>query len=351
MAAKKVRPPMTLIEAATGAVERLPVPDAIARAGISLLVGRTGRHLADSGPEHDAGFAAAMAAFPIAVHTDAANEQHYELPAEFFALALGPRKKYSCCLFDGSAATLAEAEEFALAETAAHADLADGQDILELGCGWGSLSLWMAEKFPAARITAVSNSAGQRRHIEAAAARLGLANLRAVTADMNAFEPEATFDRVVSVEMFEHMANWSALLARVRLWLRPHGKLFVHVFSHRAAPYRFDLADRGDWIAKHFFTGGIMPSHGLMRQFSHLFAVEREWRWNGRHYARTADAWLANYDRNAGAIAPILREVYGDRAALWRRRWRLFFLATAGLFGHDGGAAWGISHYRMRPVA
>jgi cyclopropane-fatty-acyl-phospholipid synthase len=342
---------MSLIEAATGAVERLPLPDPIARAGISFLVGRTNRRLAAGGRAVDQDFAAGMADFPIAVHTDDANAQHYELPASFFAQVLGPRKKYSCCLYEGGATTLAGAEEQALAETAAHADLADGQDILELGCGWGSLSLWMAELFPNARITAVSNSSGQRRHIEAEAARLGLDNLQVITADMNRFEPEGVFDRIVSVEMFEHMANWAALLGRARLWLRPTGRLFVHVFTHRSAPYRFDHADRADWIAQHFFTGGIMPSHGLIRQFSGLFQVEREWRWNGGHYARTADDWLANYDRNAAAIAPILREVYGDQAPLWRRRWRLFFLATSGLFGHAGGEAWGISHYLLRPAA
>jgi len=238
-----------------------------------------------------------------------------------------------------------------LAETALHAELCDGQDVLELGCGWGSLSLWMAAHFPGSRITAVSNSSGQRCYIEHTANQRGLTNLRVVTADMNRFEPEGQFDRVVSVEMFEHMANWGALLARVRLWLRPAGKLFVHVFSHRAAPYRFDHGDQADWIAQHFFTGGIMPSHGLIRQFSHLFTVENEWRWSGSHYARTADDWLANYDRNADAITPILRDVYGEQAAVWRRRWRLFFLATSGLFGHDGGAAWGISHYKLRPAA
>ena len=342
---------MNLIEAATGAVERLPLPDSIARVGISALVGRTGRRLAVTDPAGEAAFAAGMGAFPIAMHTDAANDQHYELPPEFFAHVLGPRRKYSSCLYEGGATTLAEAEEVALAETALHADLADGQDILELGCGWGSLSLWMAERFPRARIVAVSNSAGQRGHIEAAASRLGLTNLRVVTADMNAFAPEGQFDRVVSVEMFEHMANWEALLGRVRTWLRPEGRLFVHVFAHRTAPYRFDVAERADWIARHFFTGGIMPSHGLMRQFSTLFTVEREWRWNGTHYSLTANHWLSNYDRNAATITPILRAVYGDRAGLWRRRWRLFFLATAGLFGHAGGEAWGISHYRLRPAS
>ena len=341
---------MNLIAAATGAVERLPLPDALTRAGISALVGRTGRRLASSGTDAEAAFAAGMAAFPIAMHVEDANAQHYELPPEFFGLVLGPRRKYSCCHYVPGD-DLAAAEDRALAETAAHADLHDGQDILELGCGWGSLSLWMAERFPAARITAVSNSTGQRGYITGEAARRGLTNLRVVTADMNNFATEALFDRVVSVEMFEHMANWRALLARVRTWLRPDGKLFLHVFSHRSAPYRFDVGEKADWIARHFFTGGIMPSHGLIRHFPESFAVEQDWRWSGTHYQRTALDWLANYDREHEAVAAVLATVYGDRAALWQRRWRLFFLATAGLFGHAGGHEWGVSHYRLAPTA
>ncbi len=246
--------------------------------------------------------------------------------------------------------TLAEAEIRALSATCAHAQLADGQEVLELGCGWGSLSLWMAERYPASRITAVSNSKPQRLHIEAEAAARGLTNLRVITADMNVFQTDQRFDRVVSVEMFEHMANWPGLLALVRSWLRPNGALFVHVFSHRSTPYSFDTGDAEDWIAQYFFTGGIMPSHGLMRRFPALFTVEEEWNWNGVHYARTAMDWLANYDANAAAIAPILREVYGADAGLWTRRWRIFFLATAGLFGDSGGREWAVSHYRLRPV-
>jgi cyclopropane-fatty-acyl-phospholipid synthase len=341
---------MSLLAAAGGVLERLPLPDAIPRRGIAALVRRTDRRLATA-PDTEAAFAAGMDSFPIALHADAANAQHYELPPAFFAHVLGPRRKYSCCLYDGGAGTLAEAEERALAETAAHADLRDGQEILELGCGWGSLSLWLAENYPASAITAVSNAAAQRRHVEAEAARRGFANLRVVTADMNRFEPGQRFDRVVSVEMFEHMANWRALLTRVRDWLRPDGRLFLHVFAHRRAPYRFDHGDPADWIARHFFTGGIMPSHGLIRRFPDLFAVEQEWRWSGTHYQRTAEHWLANYDRNASEIETVLRHVYGGGATIWRRRWRLFFLATAELFGHDRGAAWGVSHYRLRPAA
>ena len=338
-----------LIGSAIRAVERTKLPDGLTSAGVDLLCGVRRRSLA-AAPSNEAAFAAGMAAFPIAEHTDAANEQHYELPPRFFELTLGPRRKYSCCLYPTGRETLAEAEVLALAETCAHADLADGQTILELGCGWGSLSLFMAERYPNARIAAVSNSAPQREFIEAEAARRGLANLIVVTADMNAFDPGARFDRVVSVEMFEHMANWRGLLERIRGWLEPEGRLFLHVFSHKSHCYRYDASDPTDWIGRHFFTGGIMPSHGLAGQFPDLFAVEQDWQWNGRHYQRTARDWLANFDPNRAEIDPILREVYGRDAGLWRRRWRLFYLAVAGMFGHAEGTEWGVSHYRLRPV-
>ncbi len=341
---------MSLINTAIRAVERLPLPDSLTLAGIDYLVGRTGTRLEKEGTTVDRAFAEDMVNFPIAQYTNEANEQHYELPAEFFALALGPQRKYSSCLFLDEHSTLAEAETAALAATAEHAALGDGQHILELGCGWGSLTLWMASQYQNSRITAVSNSASQRAYIEEAARARGLGNVTIITADMNTFTPDGQFDRVVSVEMFEHMANWRALLARVRNWLKPEGLLFLHVFTHRTAPYRFDPADEADWIAQHFFTGGIMPSHGLIRQFPDLFELVDEWRWNGRHYARTAYAWLENFDRNRAEVDRILQGVYGADAALWRRRWRLFFLATAGLFGHDSGEPWGVSHYRLRPI-
>jgi cyclopropane-fatty-acyl-phospholipid synthase len=341
---------MNLIAAATRTVERLSLPDAVTKFGIHVLVDKTRRRLAAAPENEESAFVRAMAAYPIAEHAEAANDQHYKLPPSFFRLILGPLRKYSCCLYGDGAETLGDAEAHAVRETIAHADLADGQRILELGCGWGSLTLFMATLFPAARIVAVSNSRAQRRHIEEEARMRGLANLTALTADMNDFIPEGTFDRIVSVEMFEHMANWAALLSRVRSCLSPDGRLFLHVFSHRLRPYRFDHRDKADWIAQHFFTGGIMPSHGLIRQFPGCFRVEQEWRWNGRHYQRTAQDWLVNFDANQPAIAPILAEVYGPAAALWRRRWRLFFLATAGLFGHRDGEEWGVSHYRLRPT-
>jgi len=340
---------MNLLAAATRTFERTPLPDSLTRLVIRTLVSNGARRAAVSGdttPE----FARAMRANPIATDTTLANRQHYEVPAAFFELALGPQRKYSSCYYDSAASTLAEAEERALEITAENADLVDGQQILELGCGWGSLTLWMARRYPAARIVAVSNSASQRAHIEGQARHLGLDNVVVVTADMNTFEIADRFDRVVSVEMFEHMANWEALLRRVRSWLREDGRAFLHVFAHVRTPYAFDVNDPTDWIAQHFFTGGIMPSHGLIRQFPDLFDIEAEWRWNGQHYARTAEHWLANFDANTARVRDVLKPVYGADTELWMRRWRLFFLATAGLFGHGNGETWGVSHYRLRPV-
>jgi cyclopropane-fatty-acyl-phospholipid synthase len=342
---------MSLVSNALLAFEGAPLPDPVRKAAIQVLVSGARRQAAAAGPAADAAFARQMAQRPIAEHTDAANEQHYEVPAEFFLNCLGPRLKYSCCLYEPGD-TLAQAEDRALAETCAHADLADGQQILELGCGWGSLSLWMARTYPRAQITSVSNSASQGEFIRGRAAAQGLTNLTVITADMNDFTPPeaGAYDRVVSVEMFEHMANWRALLARVKTWLKPEGRLFIHIFTHKTGPYRFDIEDEADWIAQHFFAGGVMPSHNLMRQFPDLFEVEEDWRWSGIHYEKTALHWLENYDRNVAAIRPVLRRVYGDKAVLWHRRWRLFFLATAGLFGHRDGEEWGVSHYRLKPA-
>jgi cyclopropane-fatty-acyl-phospholipid synthase len=339
---------MSLLTAAIHVFEDTPAPDVVSKAAIEMLVANTRKRLERGDPSLENAFARDMTAYPIAQHADAANAQHYEVPAEFFSLVLGPRRKYSSCLYDAGATTLAQAEDRALAQTCIHAELADGQSVLELGCGWGSLSLWMAEHYPASQITAVSNSASQRAYIEARATERGLTNLTILTADMNVFSMDKTFDRIVSVEMFEHMANWRALLERVRTWLKPDGRLFIHVFTHRTAPYRFDVNDKADWIAQYFFTGGVMPSHGLMHQFPDLFEVEADWRWSGAHYQKTALDWLANFDRNEAAITPILQEVYGKDARVWKRRWRLFFLATAGLFGHQRGEEWGVSHYRLK---
>jgi cyclopropane-fatty-acyl-phospholipid synthase len=341
---------MSLIASAMSVVERAPLPDSVLRMGVGYLVGRTRERLNAAPPAAGEAFAREMTQFPIAIHTGEANAQHYEVPARFFELTLGPRRKYSCCYYDAAEATLAQAEARALEETALHAGLADGQAILELGCGWGSLSLFMAQKYPNARITAVSNSTSQRAFIEAQAVALGLTNLKVITADMNDFNATERFDRIVSIEMFEHMSNWRPLLARLREWLARDGRVFIHIFTHRNQPYRFDHAEKADWIAQHFFTGGIMPSRQLIHSFGDLFAVEEEWLWNGTHYQRTARDWLRNFDARREEIDAVLRETYGAEAPLWRRRWRLFFLATEGLFGDSDGEEWGVSHYRLRAV-
>jgi cyclopropane-fatty-acyl-phospholipid synthase len=341
---------MSLVSTIIGTAERVPLPDAIVRAAIQRLCSRTATRLAAGGAESDASFAGEMAGRAIAEHAEAANAQHYEVPAAFFALVLGPNRKYSSSFYKGAASTLQEAEEEALRQTVEHADLEDTQSILELGCGWGSLSLWMARQFPNSQITAVSNSHSQREYILGEATARRLNNLRAVTSDMNVFDPQSRFDRVVSVEMFEHMMNWRQLLSRVKSWLKPDGRFFMHIFTHRSGSYLFDRTDREDWIAQHFFTGGMMPSHCLIRQYADLFEVEKEWRWSGVHYQRTALDWLANFDAHHDEIESILREVYGSDTPLWMRRWRWFFLATAGLFGYAGGSEWGVSHYRMRRV-
>ncbi|MBI3701822.1 MAG: class I SAM-dependent methyltransferase [Afipia sp.] len=339
---------MSLISTVIDKAERIPLPDVLIRAGITALCSRTANKLSVGNAETDAAFAQEMATRAIAEHTDAANAQHYEVPAEFFALTLGPNRKYSSCFYGGLGSTLQEAEEEALRQTVEYADLADGQAVLELGCGWGSLSLWMARQFPKSKVVAVSNSNSQREYIQATAKARGLTNLTVITQDMNAFDPKATFDRIVSVEMFEHMMNWRELLTRVRTWLNPDGRFFMHIFTHRSGAYLFDRADREDWIAQHFFTGGVMPSHHLIQQYSDLFEVEKEWRWSGVHYQRTALDWLKNFDTNRDEIEAVFRPVYRADTALWMRRWRWFFLATAGLFGYADGSEWGVSHYRLK---
>jgi cyclopropane-fatty-acyl-phospholipid synthase len=338
---------MSFVSTIIGTAERVPLPDVIIRAAIQRLCSRTAARLATGNAESDASFADEMAARAIADYTDEAKARHHEVPAAFFGHVLGPNRKYSSCFYKEPATTLREAEEEALRQTVEHADLADGQSILELGCGWGSLSLWMARQFPHSQVTAVSDSHSQRDHIESEAATRGLVNLRVITSDINVFDPKRPFDRIVSVEMFERILNWRELMTRARSWLKPDGRFFLHIFSHRSGAYLFDRADGEDWIAQHFFTGGVMPSHHLIRQYADLFEVEKEWRWSGTHYQRTAQDWLVNFDSRRDEIEAVLRKVYGSDTALWMRRWRRFFLATSGLFGYSDGSEWGVSHYRM----
>ncbi|QIP07628.1 SAM-dependent methyltransferase [Bradyrhizobium symbiodeficiens] len=338
---------MSVVSAIIGTAERVPLPDVVIRAAIQRLCSRSATRLAARDAATDAAFAGRMMLRPIAETAVAGRE---EVPASFFAQMLGPNRKYSCCFYKTDATTLQEAEEEALRQTVEHAGLADGQTILELGCGWGSLSLWMARQFPHARVTAASTSQAQRAHVEEAARRRGLLNLRVVAADMNVFAPDGQFDRIVSVEMFEQIMNWRKLMTRLRSWLAPDGRFFMQIVTHRSGSQLFDRLDREDWIAQHVFTGGLMPSHHLVRQFGDIFTVEKEWCWSGTHYQRTAHDWLANFDAHRDTSEASLRHVYGEQTPLWMRRWRWrwFLLATSGLFGYADGTEWGVSHYRMK---
>lgn len=338
-------------------LERGLIPDFITRIGIRRL-------LAQRLQSEDRGTEAAQAealqqllaelrSSPIALHSDAANSQHYEVPAGFFQRVMGHHMKYSACYWPPGVATLNEAETAMLSLTCERAQLEDGQDILELGCGWGSLTLWMAEHYPSSRIVAVSNSLSQRKYIEAQCRQYGIANIQVITADMNYFSIDRQFDRVVSVEMFEHMRNYQQLMTRIHGWLKPAGKLFVHIFTHQRFAYPFETQGDDNWMGRYFFTGGLMPSADLLLQFQDQLQLDKRWHLNGRHYQRTCEAWVRNQDRFRTEIIVLFRRVYGDAAAMrWFQRWRMFFLACAELFGYRAGREWGVSHYRfVKPIS
>ncbi len=283
---------------------------------------------------------------PIAIATDEANEQHYEVPAEFYRLSLGHRLKYSSCYFADGTADLDAAEDAMLGLYCERAQIRDGMRILDLGCGWGSLTFWLAEHYPHASITSLSNSSSQRAFIEAQAAQRGLTNISVITANINTFDTELRFERVMSVEMFEHMRNYQKLLGNIARWLEPDGKLFVHIFCHRELAYYFETEGDDNWMGRHFFTGGIMPSENLLLNFQSDLVLDEEWWVSGTHYQKTSEAWLARLDANAAAVTELFRRDYSPReAAIWVQRWRIFFMACAELFGYRNGEQWGVAHY------
>jgi len=331
-------------------VEQGYVPDAVVRRGIRRLCEQRLKDVeafdVEAAARRTEDFVRLMDSSPIALVPELANAQHYEVPAEFFAHVLGPHRKYSSAWWPSGVTDLAAAEAAALEATCARAGLEDGQEILELGCGWGSLTLFMAARYPKSRISAVSNSVSQRAYIEEEARRRRLANVRVITDDMNTFRPQGKFDRVVSVEMFEHLRNWRSMLGRVGAWLKPHGRFFLHVFCHRSVPYAFQDLDASDWMSRHFFSGGMMPSDELAARFQRELRLVSRWRWDGTHYERTANAWLANMDANRAALWAILERTYGAQdAELWWNRWRIFFMACAELFGYRTGQEWWVGHY------
>jgi cyclopropane-fatty-acyl-phospholipid synthase len=338
-------------------VEQGHIPDAVVRRGIRRLCEQRLAELdapdCAAMAERSENFVRAMDAAETAPLAHLANAQHYELPPEFFGLALGPHRKYSSAWWPEGVSDLAQAEAAALAATCERAGLVDGQNIIELGCGWGSLTLWIAAHYPASRILGISNSSSQREWILGEASRRGLDNLDIRTADMNSFDTTERFERVISVEMFEHMRNWRSLFARVSRWLQPGGRFFMHVFCHRAAPYAFVDNGPSDWMSRYFFSGGMMPSDDLALRFQDELRFLQRWRWDGRHYESTANAWLANLDRNRMQALQVLGATYGAaEAARWLQRWRLFFMACAELFGYRDGQEWWVSHYlfeRPRP--
>ena len=338
-----------------GLAERGMLPDALLRLGIRrmcadrLRAERTGGLSAQG--ERQAQLIDVLRQSPVAIETAAANAQHYELPSGFFGQCLGPRLKYSCCYYPRGDETLAEAEDAMLSLYGERAELADGQRILELGCGWGSLTLWMAERYPKAHITAVSNSHGQRRHIEAQCRERGISNVQVLTRDVNTLTLEpGTFDRCVSIEMFEHMRNYQTLMQRIGGWLAPGGKLFVHIFAHRELAYPFETAGADNWMGRHFFTGGLMPAADTLLHFQQALRIERRWLVDGTHYQKTANHWLQEQDSRRDAVMAVLRQAYGDNARLWFQRWRMFWMACAELFGYADGQEWLVAHYRfVRP--
>lgn len=327
------------------------VPDALVRLGIRRLCRqRLENEFIDDPQNQQRRFQALIEELrqsPIAIKTDVANEQHYEIATDFYLRCLGKRLKYSCAYYPTPNTGLDEAEEAMLTIYGQRAQLEDGQNILELGCGWGSLTLWMAEHYPNSTITAISNSATQKQHIDLRCEELGIDNVTVITSDINELDlDENLFDRAISIEMFEHMRNYQQLLSRISTWVKPGGKLFIHIFAHRYIMYPFEVSSEEDWMSKHFFTGGLMPAADTLLHFQDMFKLETRWLVNGKHYERTSNHWLENMDNNKDEILKLFIDSYGaGNETKWFNRWRIFYMACAELFGYKGGNEWMVAHY------
>lgn len=331
-------------------IERNILPDSIIRYGIRRLLRQRLRDEATGNEETQQDklnqLITYLSTSPLAIHTAEANEQHYEVPTAFYQRCLGKNLKYSSCYYPTGQESLDEAEDIMLELTCTRAELANGQDVLELGCGWGSLSLFMASRYPQSSFTVVSNSRTQKLHIDEQARNRGIHNLTVITADMNDFAIDKTFDRIVSVEMFEHMRNYQLLFKKVHGWLKSDGKCFVHIFTHKSNPYLFEVKDETDWMSKYFFSGGIMPSNHLFFYFNEHLKIDRHWVVNGQHYEKTANHWLENMDAHKRELFPLFETTYGaSQASRWWAYWRVFYMACAELWGYRDGNEWMVSHY------
>ena len=325
------------------------LPDFIIRFGIKQLLKKRLQTLIGSNSEINQNkkmkFIEAMNNAPIALVPELANEQHYEVPSKFYDYCLGKQKKYSSCYWDQKTKNLNHSETKAIELTAQHACLENGQSVLELGCGWGSLTLWMAKNFPKSKITAVSNSKSQKSYILNEAKKRQLKNIKVITKDMNQFVTKERFDRVVSVEMIEHMRNHKKLFRSISKWLKPKGMFFMHIFVHKSQPYLFEVEEDDDWMSQYFFSGGMMPSKDLPLYFQDQLKLINQWDWSGLHYEKTANAWLKNLDKNKSKVMPILNDTYGKNSEIWFQRWRIFFMACAELWGFKNGEEWRVGHY------
>ena len=333
--------------------EKQLIPDFAIRYGIRTLLKKRLDSLVSNNPETNIqdkiDFIHKMNSSKIALVPELANKQHYEIPANFYKYCLGRHRKYSSCYWEDNTKNLDEAELLSLKLTTQHAKLTNGQNILELGCGWGSLTLWMAKKFPKSKITAVSNSSSQKTHILEQAKKRNLNNISIITEDMNKFNPKTRYDRIVSVEMIEHMRNHRQLFKKINTWLKPGGLFFMHIFVHKTQPYLFEVQDEDDWMSQYFFSGGMMPSEDLPLFFQEDLKIIDQWSWSGKQYEKTANAWLANIDSNKEKVMRTLEKIYGkDNSKKWFQRWRIFFMSCAELWGYRDGNEWKVVHYLFK---